>query len=64
MGNVLKKSTLKKIYLQCFTVFFSMRNVYYCANEDARSKNYILRTARETITLRFSFAACTKFIEW
>ena len=43
--------------MQCFTVFFSMRNVYYCANEDARSKNYNLRTAQKTITLLFSFSA-------
>ena len=43
--------------MQCFTVFFSMRNVYHCANEDARSKNYNLRTAQKTITLLFSFSA-------
>ena len=55
MGNVLKKSTLKKIYLQCFTVFFSMRNDYYGANRIARSKNYILRTAQETITNVYFF---------
>ena len=41
--------------MQCFTVFFSMRNVYYCTNEDARSKNYNLRTAQKTITLLFFF---------
>ena len=51
MGNVLKKSTLKKTYLQYFTVIFSMRNVYYCANANARSKNYNLRTAQKTIIL-------------
>ena len=55
MGNVLKKSTLKKIYLQCFTVFFSMRNVYHCGNANARSKNYNLRTAQKTIILFFLF---------
>ena len=53
--NVLKKSALKKIYLQCFTAFFSWRNDYYGANRIARSKNYILRTALETIILFFLF---------
>ena len=57
MGNVLKKSALKKIYLQCFTVFFKWWNDYYCANRAARSKikNYILRTAQETITNVYFF---------
>ena len=64
MGIMLKKSAFSKFNMQCSTVFFSMRNVYYCANEDARSKNYNLRTAQKTITLCFSFAACTKFLEW
>ena len=43
--------------MQCFTVFFSMRNDYSLANANARSKNYNLRTAQKTITLLFSFSA-------
>ena len=61
-GNYVEKVCILKIQHAVFYCIFQY--VYYCANEDARSKNYNLRTAQKTITLCFSFAACTKFLEW
>ena len=45
MGNMCKKSALKKMNLQCFTAFLSSRHVFYCANANAQAKNYNLRTS-------------------
>ena len=50
MGNMRKKSALKKNYLQCFTAFFSLRNQLNCAFAYAHCKNYNLRTSQEPIT--------------
>ena len=65
MGNMYKKSAF--LILHCSVLLhFSIGNVLYRAMVHARSKikNYNLRTAKETITVFFSFAACTKFFEW
>ena len=66
MGNMYKKSAFLILHCSVLLHFFNWRNVLYRAMVHAQSKikNYNLRTAKETITLFFSFAACTKFIEW
>ena len=63
MGNVLKKSADFKLTMQCFSANFNSRNVYDGANKFARSKNYNLRTAQETITIFFLFYSMCE-IRW
>ena len=38
MGNLRKKSAFFKLNLQCFSAYFDLRNVWYCAFVVARYK--------------------------